>query len=240
MKSKRENHATLNAMMSNEEDDVQGFLGTGKSYAKYNRERMSSFFENKSTAKERVNVTNAKIKEGKKKPKNHIGNLKNYSIDKEELLHHMRSLPSGSTVVWSSLAKRFNLSVNGKIPLNGGHVIKALVKENGIDPGSFNTAQQSTVFHGYLQRIRRAKKRLGYGLTAPASRPVCQLHTAIKKKINAKEINIGDNIAPKTYKTNKINKEGNLVEVNTTVYGRKISLEKIRQDMLNEQVTSNC
>lgn len=49
-------------------------------------------------------------------------------------------------------------------------------------------------------------------------------------KLKTQEINIGEKIAPKLSKINKIDTNGKLTTTETLVYGRKISLTTIVQE----------
>lgn len=55
------------------------------------------------------------------------------------------------------------------------------------------------------------------------------------KKIETKEFYIGEKIAPKITKRNKIKPDGELKDVSTQVHDRKIPLEKIRNQMNKDQ-----
>uniref|UniRef100_K1RNL6 Uncharacterized protein n=1 Tax=Magallana gigas TaxID=29159 RepID=K1RNL6_MAGGI len=56
---------------------------------------------------------------GKIKVKPHHGRFESYNFDRKELLDGIRKIPEGSIVNWTEKARKFNLTINGKFPLNG-------------------------------------------------------------------------------------------------------------------------
>ena len=101
----------------------------------------------------------------------------------------------------------------------------------GIDVSRFNTEKRISG-RDYVQRIRRARHKLLYKkVSIPTSQPTRKLHSEIRRRLNNKEIYVGEKIAPKTYKRNRITSGGILEESDVTVHGRKIPLEHIRRQM---------
>ena len=138
------------------EGEVFSFLSSGKSYAQYNRDRMSSFFETRSAAKERTKLRKTKEKAGVLKKKSHIGKLNNYSTD-DGLVPYLSKLAPGALVVWTSLAKKFNLKKkDGKTVSNPGQVLRAIASKQGVNTARF-TSLKSRMGH---VRVRRAKRPL--------------------------------------------------------------------------------
>lgn len=74
-----------------------------------------------------------------KKAKNHVGNMNNYSFDRQGFLTYMKKLPSGSTVIWRYLAIKFHVkNKSGQFPKNAGQVLMTFATQNGIDTDQFN------------------------------------------------------------------------------------------------------
>lgn len=145
------------------------------------------------------------------------------------------SLPSGSKVSWRELSIKFNLrNKKGARPQNGGQVLVEFAKSLGVNVNQFNP-QQRLSGRDYIQRVRRARHKLYKKVSIPTPRPTKHLQSAIRKKIKTKEFYIGEKIAPKIIKRNKITPDGDLKDVSTQVHGRKIPLEKIRNQMNKDQ-----
>lgn len=65
----RESTKTIEQLIGKNENEVQNFLASGKSYSQVERDRLSTFFEASNTAKKRINETSEKFLTGKKTPK---------------------------------------------------------------------------------------------------------------------------------------------------------------------------
>ncbi|KAK3109115.1 hypothetical protein FSP39_023377 [Pinctada imbricata] len=230
----RKSNSNIANVLENDDVDVDKFLSSGKSFSEYNRDRMSSFFETKAEAEERQEHTSNKIMIGKKKPKVHVGNLEKYALNREAFAFHMQSLPPGSTVIWSNLARQFSLkNPSGICPANGGQIMKSIAADLGIDTSKFSS--KTTNLKEYYSRVRRARQTLSRGLRMPANIPTINLHKKVKAKLKSKEIDIGEEVAPKIYKTNKIDTTGELTERDVTIYGRKLPLSKLLRTMYETQ-----
>ncbi|XP_071149927.1 uncharacterized protein [Mytilus edulis] len=218
---------SINSALTDNDNDVRQFLTLGKSYKSHDRERMIFF----STKEEARKITQKKLEQeqlGKLKPKKHHGNFDKYKFDRENFIEEISTIEEGQIINWTSMARKHNFqNLNNKMPLNSGQILMAYAKEQGIDIYKFN--KQSRVSgRDYLRRVRRAKKRLlktNISLNTPRSAKI--LRGIVKEKVESGEINIGKKIAPKTFLTTTINKEGNLIEKSKTVYGRKIPLKEI-------------
>jgi hypothetical protein len=68
------------------------------------------------------------------------------------------------------------------------------------------------------------------------TRPVSKLKEDIKHQVETGKLNIGVKIAPKIVKTNIINDDGKMVDKTYSVYGRKIPLKQILEEMTEEQI----
>jgi hypothetical protein len=95
----------------------------------------------------------------------------------------------------------------------------------GVNTHKFNTGK---IISGrdYVQRVRRAKQKLYKKISIPTTRPTSTLHKSIQRKLPTKELYIGEKIAPKMYKRNKITTSGKMETTTVQVYGRKTPLEK--------------
>jgi hypothetical protein len=68
------------------------------------------------------------------------------------------------------------------------------------------------------------------------TRPVNKLKEDIKHQVETGKLNIGVKIAPKIVKTNVINDDGKMVDKTYSVYGWKIPLRQILEEMTEEQI----
>ena len=68
------------------------------------------------------------------------------------------------------------------------------------------------------------------------TRPVSKLKEDIKHQVETGKLNIGVKISPKIVKTNIINDDGKMVDKKYSVYGRKIPLKQILEEMTEEQI----
>lgn len=92
------------------------------------------------------------ISKGVVVPLNHIGDMENYLLDREECIAWVNSIEEDS-INYSQLATRFKLRhKNGNIPKNGGQIIKEFLTQSSCDLTKFN--QNNTL------RIRKKKRRL--------------------------------------------------------------------------------
>ncbi|CAC5411692.1 unnamed protein product [Mytilus coruscus] len=222
-----ENTRSINKAIQNENEDVKKFLSSGKSYAQYERER-KLYFTSKPKAKENMIVRVRKEMEGICKPKNHNGNFDNYIFEKEKFLEEISSLSAGSNVNWSALARKFDVkTIKNQVPTNRGQVLMMFAKSNGINVYQFNT-QSRLSGRDYIRRVKRAKKKLlKTKVTMPLPRSAKKLKAVVKTQVNDGTIKVGRPIAPKTFSTNTVTKEGSLSVKEVVVFGRKIPLDEI-------------
>ncbi|CAG2222039.1 unnamed protein product [Mytilus edulis] len=125
------------------------------------------------------------------------------------------------------MAIRYNVKCKGKSPANGGQVLRAFAKLKGVNVDKFNENVRVSR-RDYLNRIRRAKKRIYKSkLSMPTPRPAKVIKSIVKTKIETNEVNIGIKIAPKDFVLTQINADGRLTESISKIYGRKIPLKDI-------------
>ena len=211
--------------MQENDNDLDHLLGSGQSFAQYERDRINSCFIGREQA-EKVNMTQqTKIETGKKKPKDHIGRIENYTFNRNEFLEYVKTTAS-KQINWSQLAKQYQVSCNGKAVNNGGQVLKKYAYDQGIDISKFNQHLRVSG-REYKQRIRKSKKRKMHKLPVPSRRSIKLLKTILKKKIQDNTYDIGVKIAPKAVQQNKIGPDGNIITTTVQVPARKISLRKI-------------
>lgn len=220
----------IEQVMSNENIDVLHFLGSGKSYNQIDRDRFNSTFVSKEDACKHSQYKTDKEKTGKIKPKTHHGKFENYEFKKEEFISEIQSYPSNKPINWSRLAKKYDVKCQGKQPMNGGQVLMNYAKTQGVNVNTFNPAKRVSG-RDYLRRVRRSQIKIGKSrISIPSSRSAKKIKSIIKMKLKTQEINIGEKIAPKLSKINKIDTNGKLTTTETLVSGRKIPLTTIVQE----------
>lgn len=69
----------------------------------------------------------------------------------------------------------------------------------------------------------------------PTPRTSEKLRKYMKQKLEEGKMYIGEKVTPKISKTHTINKEGSLEKKKTTIYGRKMPLQKIFDDETKRQ-----
>jgi hypothetical protein len=234
VKEGRKSSQNISNLLSNEME-IDTFLSSGTSYNQRDRDRLAAYFETPQAAKQRSEKDSKKVTTEKKKRQKHVGNIENYNFDRADFLKYIKTLPTGAKVSWRNLAIKFNLTnKNGIRPSNGGQVLLEYAKKMGANTHKFNTEKRISG-RDYVQRVRRAKQKLYKKISIPTTRPTSTLHKAIQRKLQTKELYIGEKIAPKIYKRNKIATSGKLETSTVQVYGRITPLEKIRQQMNRDQ-----
>lgn len=157
--------------------------------------------------------------------------MNNYSFDRQGFLTYMKKLPSSSKVIWRYLAIKFHVkNKSGQFPENAGQVLMTFATQNGIDTDQFNECKRVSG-RDFLLRIRRSRQKIYRNRSIPTPRPARKLMEEVHSKLQNRELYIGEKIAPKMFKTNRIDKSGTLTELDYTVYGRMIPLTKIIQHM---------
>ena len=101
----RENTNEIKIIITNNDSEVKNFLASGKSYSQLDRDRLSTFFEAIDSTRARSVLASRRIKEGSRKAREHVGNMDNYSFDRD------RKLPRVPRVVWRYLALKFHVRI---------------------------------------------------------------------------------------------------------------------------------
>lgn len=217
-------HEKLKTTLSQDDFDVNYFLSSGKSYSQHERDRLAAGF----TSKEESAA--AQKKNQNVKNKKHHGPFQSYHINQEALENELENMPSNRPINWTRLAKKINVVTKKEntIPLNGGQVLKQFAISKGINLKKFSTNGTEQ-----LRRVRRSKKKIGYRLSIPSMRSAKVFKRIIKRNIQSKKFDIGEEVAPKFYKTNFINSDGDLQEKTEKIYGRKIPLKTIISNEVN-------
>jgi hypothetical protein len=216
----RNSHEKTTTSQREGDADLNYFLASGKSYREHDRDRFATGFVSSEQCATEVQGRLQKENQKIVKPKPHHGPFQSYEIDDKAVSEALSTLPDDRPINWTRLAKETNVTVKGKTPGNAGQVLKQYAIYKGLHSNKME----------YLRRIRRRKKRINSKLTIPTQRSAKAFKTIIKSHLAKKKLYIGDKIAPKPFKTNFLNKEGELEEKTTQIHGRKLPLPKIIQD----------
>ena len=150
--------------------------------------------------------------------------ISNITPDKKaEIIARLSEWQQGVPLVWSRLAKEFGITAT-----NGGNSIKELARQRGFDVVSLQGKPDTP-------RMRCKKSKLTDGRTSVPCQPSIQ---AMKKQINSLiadgTLDIGHPCAPSTVRTFRL-VDGKIEEVSSEVYGRKLNMLKVRQEILLSQ-----
>ena len=154
------------------------------------------------------------------KAKSHSPDVTNVTWDKQKVLDDLRSWDSTDKINWSKFARDHH--VPGK---NGGQVVKEFAKRNNIDVTQLDNKKPGT-------RQRARKLRLpGGDISVPTHRTITQVKEDWADMIKSGELTLGEPCNPFTI-TKHSTASGSLTATTSTVYGRKIPLQTIRQKLL--------
>ena len=191
--------------------DAITVLAEGHSLASYQRQRIAQSFESPKTTRERHKNTEKK----------HSPSSNNVQWDKENLLPTLQNWPQGKIINWSAIARQYH--VPGK---NKGQVVKEFAKENGIEVFKLDNRPCNT-------RLRARMLRMPSGqISVPVHRTVEGVKNDWKEMIEKGELTLGEPCYPHTLRKYTI-QNGELQKSETVVYGRKISLLEIRENLLH-------
>ncbi len=195
------------------ERDYQLVHGHRLSYAKYNKIRLAESFETRDQAKHR-----SKSREAKGSQKVHGCAKEKIPFNGEQLLQEAKTWEPDVKINWSELGTKVGLTC-----ANRGQVVKEYLASHGIP-----AAQKKRPV------IRRAKRKLPGGeISYPTHTTVSAVRKTLTEKIQAGDVNPGEQIAPREYLVFRFERKSRkIVENKVTLYGRKIALNDIRKKLL--------
>ncbi len=178
-----------------------------ESLSSYNRKRKATYLESPQVPK---------------KARSHIPQLSQVSWDTQSVLRELQTLPDGSKVNWSEIAR-----THGVPGGNAGQTVKEFARQNGIDVSALDS-------HPTSCRVRSQKRKLPGGeISVPCSPTL----SVIKKQRNALiadgTLLLGQPCAPHSLTWWTI-ENGKLQEKVVQVYGRKIPLLLLRERLLRQ------
>ena len=136
-----------------------------------------------------------------------------------EIIARLSQWPEGVPLVWSKLAKEFGITAS-----NGGHTIKELARQHGLDVEGLQGKAD-------IPRMRSKKSKLADGRTSVSCPPLSALKEQVNTLIEDGTLDLGQPRAPSTVHTFKL-VNGKLEEVHSEVYGQRFNMLKVRQELL--------
>ncbi|KAI8481571.1 hypothetical protein Bbelb_406710 [Branchiostoma belcheri] len=207
--------------------DVANFLSTRENFCKRQQRRMAQYYETREEAQTRAKARKAKEKAGLKKPKRHSPNWRNLEFDREGLLTHVKSLASGSKIVYAALARQYGV---GDTP-HGSTIVKNFLLDNEVNLDRLSTFRVK----GKEPKARRCLNKVYSEITGPKTRCNKQVKDEIKDMLKSGELSMGELIVPQTH-TKVTLKDGKVIEEEVTTAGRKIPLNEIQEKLLKKHV----
>ena len=138
---------------------VETAFGGKNSLRSRNNICMFRYFENQQVAQERTLKQLGDIREGKRRPNNHTGNLQRYEWRSQDCLDCVNNLYPGSYINFSELAREFSLKdIGGYQSDNENQVIKKFLQENNVDLDQFVQHRNQQTQHN----VRRKKRKLTF------------------------------------------------------------------------------
>ena len=201
---------------------VETAFGGKQSLRSRNNIRMCRYFENQQDAQERTFKQLEDIREGKRRPKNHIGNLQSYQWRSQECLDYVNNLYPGSYINFSELAREFGLKDIGDYQSdNKNQVVKKFLQENNVDLDQFVIHRNQQTQHN----VRRKKRKLTFDSNVSLSMLLSneQVKRELICQIRDGKYNMGELIVPCIFKKCYVSNNGNLCWKEFAVEGRKIT-----------------
>ena len=146
--------------------------------------------------------------------------------NKQDCIAVLNSYPDEHRINFSDLARLSNLRTKGdKVPLNGGQIIRKLLKSDNVDLSRFANSTESP-------RHRRKKRIIeGTGMSMPCDVTNDGLKKELTSMIDEGRYNIGELIVPQTFQKMIITDDGQAQIRDFTVSGRKIPINSLQKKM---------
>ena len=169
------------------------------------------------------------------KQKKHSGDFGKMTWDKRALKKEIENLPDDAIINWSDIARKYEIkNKKGQISKNGGQTAQDFLISKGVNLHRFRKRKSSIDTPDELTRIWRKKlKGPGGEISFPCQETETQAREKLKEKVCSGEYCLGDVIVPRKYEK-LVYKDGGAVRKIFFVEGRKIPLQRIRENTLKE------
>ena len=215
----------------NDEYSTNRLFGGEFSLREWDAERKRKSFETVSEAQKRSEAEKENIASGKKKRKNHVGNISSYEINTSELESTVSTWDSNTKVVWKQLGEKFVKSKENKTPNNAGQIVKSYLlnkeAEGAITLNYSGKNEPST-------RIRRSLKKVGHNVNFPVDMSALKVKEKLMKQVLSGDIDIGVGVVERQYQKFSITETGEVITKTFSVEGRKHPLLNIRKKLFTK------
>ena len=142
------------------------------------------------------------INKPKRKP---CGPIENMNFDKTNLLQEVQSYNEGSTINYSSLAKKYNIcNKAGQPAKNGGQIVKEFLKEQQVNVNMFRyNGKGRHTCNTDTKRFPKWKIKVQRGYSVPCDESVIKAKKRLQKDIEDGKYCLGKAIVPEEYKKYK-------------------------------------
>ena len=204
------------------------YFGGDVSLRCLNRHKMVQQFESKGDAVIRTLQDKKAVEEGRKRPRNPIGNINKYKWQSDECLEFVESLEDGSFMNYSELARMFGLKdgdMFGKD--NKNQIVKQFLINNGVDVEKFGYHKKTNAIH-----VRRKKLKLDNNsrISIPTEPTIEEVKRELNLNLQEGKYTMGELIVPITFKKCVLT-DGVLKYEEFEVRGRKTPLREIRRTL---------
>ena len=185
-------------------------LAESESLSAYSRKRLSMSFE--------------KPEMPAKRHKSHSPKEENIEWDVKGAVEFLQQFPEEETINWTRVARQF-----GGMKGNAGQVLKELAVKHGIDIQKLEHKAPS------LPRLRSRKRKLPGGeISIPSMPTTIEITNEKVKLIESGELSIGEPCSPYMLMKSVVSKDGNIMQKQVQIYGRKIPLLDIRERLMEQ------
>ena len=182
-----------------------------------------------------------KIKAGIKKPKDHVGHLDSYDIDRPGLIAEAKTWDESTDVKWKPLAERYvkRLKVDEgsqteiKVtPSNGGQIVQKVLQD-AETAGELDLMYKSK---GKEQKVivRRSMKKLKHNVSTPKEKKSVKVRAQMMREVQDGVIDLGEPIVKRKYSKYYIGKDGKIKHKEFFIEARKHPLSKLRRKLLKK------
>ena len=133
------------------------------------------------------------------------GPIENMNFDKTNLLQEVQSYNEGSTINYSSLAKKYNIcNKAGQPAKNGGQIVKEFLKEQQVNVNMFRyNGKGRHTCNTDTKRFPKWKIKVQRGYSVPCDESVIKAKKRLQKDIEDGKYCLGKAIVPEEYKKYK-------------------------------------
>ena len=142
------------------------------------------------------------------------------NFDKNNLFQEVQSYNEGSTINYSSLAKKYICNKAGQPAKNGGQIVIEFLKEQQVNVNMFPYSGKGRhTCNTDTKQSRKRKIKVQGGYSVPCDETVMKAKERLQKDVEDGKYCLDEAIVPKEYKKMVI-KNSQVTEEIFTIYGR--------------------